>query len=106
MKMTIMKIAKFNIGQPVRHRAFDFGGIVTDIDPVFANTEAWWDAIPQENRPRRDQPFYRLLVEIDGVESEAYVSEQNLLADTDGRYTVAAQAGQAGGEGLEHALLH
>ena len=79
--MTIIKTAQFNIGQAVRHRAFDYGGVIVDADPVFAESEEWFAAIPAEYRPERDQPFYRVRVDYEGVDSIAYVSEQNLVAD-------------------------
>ncbi len=68
--------AKFAIGQVVKHRKFPFRGIIYDVDPVFANTEAWWQAIPEEVRPRNDQPFYHLFAENAETEYVAYVSEQ------------------------------
>ena len=73
--------AKFQIGQIVRHRLFAFRGVIFDVDPEFNNTEEWWNAIPQEVRPRKDQPFYHLLAENEDTEYVAYVSEQNLLVD-------------------------
>ena len=73
--------AKFHIGQIVRHRSFPFRGVIFDVDPVFSNTEEWWDAIPADARPSRDQPFYHLLAENAETEYVAYVSEQNLLID-------------------------
>jgi len=73
--------AKFQIGQVVKHRLFSFRGVIFDVDPVFANTEEWWLSIPEEIRPRKDQPFYHLFAENDETEYVAYVSEQNLLAD-------------------------
>jgi heat shock protein HspQ len=76
--------AKFAIGQVVRHRKYPFRGIIYDVDPVFANTDEWWLAIPEEVRPRKDQPFYHLFAENADTEYVAYVSEQNLLADTSG----------------------
>jgi heat shock protein HspQ len=76
--------AKFGIGQVVRHRKYPFRGIIYDVDPVFANTEEWWLAIPEEVRPRKDQPFYHLFAENAETEYVAYVSEQNLLPDTSG----------------------
>lgn len=76
--------AKFAVGQVVRHRVYPFRGVIFDIDPVFANTEEWWLAIPEELRPRKDQPFYHLLAENSETEYIAYVSEQNLLPDTSG----------------------
>jgi heat shock protein HspQ len=77
----VTRVAKFSIGQQVRHRYFPFRGVIFDVDPEFANTEEWWNAIPEEIRPRRDQPFYHLLAENDSSFYEAYVSEQNLLLD-------------------------
>jgi len=77
--------AKFRIGQIVRHRIFPFRGVIFDVDPVFANTEEWWLSIPEEVRPRKDQPFYHLLAENEQTTYIAYVSEQNLLVDETGR---------------------
>ena len=76
--------AKYNLGQVVRHRKHPFRGVVFDIDAVFANTEEWYDAIPEHSRPRKDQPFYHLLAENDESYYVAYVSEQNLVEDQTG----------------------
>lgn len=76
--------ARFQIGQVVRHRIFPFRGVVFDVDPEFANTEEWYNAIPAEIRPSRDQPFYHLFAENAETEYVAYVSEQNLLPDDSG----------------------
>lgn len=76
--------AKYNIGQVVRHRKHPFRGVVFDIDPEFANTEEWYDAIPEEVRPAKEQPFYHLLAENDHTYYVAYVSEQNLVPDETG----------------------
>ena len=73
--------AKFGIGEVVRHKVFPFRGVVFDVDPEFANSEDWWNAIPAEVRPAKDQPFYHLLAENDEAEYVAYVSEQNLEKD-------------------------
>ena len=75
------RVAKFGIGQVVRHRRYPFRGLIYDVDPVFANTEEWWLAIPEDVRPRKDQPFYHLFAENTETEYIAYVSEQNLLVD-------------------------
>jgi heat shock protein HspQ len=80
--MDKMRSAKYTIGQVVKHRLFPFRGVIFDIDPVFDNTEEWWQAIPPEVRPRKDQPFYHLFAENADTEYVAYVSEQNLLPDT------------------------
>jgi heat shock protein HspQ len=83
--MTTTKTAKFSIGAVVRHRLFPFRGLIFDIDPEFENTEEWWLAIPEEIRPRKDQPFYHLYAENADNTYVAYVSEQNLLPDDSGK---------------------
>jgi len=79
------RIAKFAIGQVVRHRIYPFRGVIFDVDPAFANTEEYWLSIPEHIRPRKDQPFYHLLAENDESAYVAYVSEQNLMPDDSGQ---------------------
>ena len=76
--------ARFAPGDIVRHRMFDFRGVVFDIDPVFANSDEWYEAIPEEIRPAKEQPYYHLLAENGDSSYIAYVSQQNLVADGDG----------------------
>lgn len=78
------RTAKFQIGQVVRHRVFPFRGVIFDVDPIFSNTEEWYQAIPEAIRPDKDQPFYHLLAENEESYYVAYVSEQNLLTDDSG----------------------
>ena len=73
--------AKFKIGEIVKHKFLSFRGVIFDVDPTFNNTDEWWLSIPEEIRPKKDQPFYHLLAENDEITYEAYVSEQNLLVD-------------------------
>jgi heat shock protein HspQ len=75
--------ARFGIGDVVRHRFFAFRGVIFDIDPVFANSDEWYDSIPAEVRPHKDQPFYHLLAENEESSYVAYVSQQNLIGDED-----------------------
>lgn len=77
--------AKYHLGQVLRHRKHPFRGVVFDVDATFSSTEDWYQAIPEDSRPRRDQPFYHLLAENDEGAYVAYVSEQNLLPDNSGR---------------------
>ena len=79
-----MREAKFHIGDIVRHRIYPFRGVIFDVDAVYSNTEEWMEAIPQDRRPKRDQPFYHLLAENEESTYVAYVSEQNLLPDKSG----------------------
>ncbi|NBS01202.1 MAG: heat shock protein HspQ, partial [Rhizobiales bacterium] len=74
--------AKYAIGDIVRHRVYSFRGVIFDVDPTFSNSEEWYNSIPEEVRPTKDQPFYHLFAENAETEYVAYVSEQNLLPDT------------------------
>src|SRR3954452_24535110 len=78
---TDMPLARFTIGEVVRHKLFDFRGVIFDVDPVFANSEEWYDSIPENLRPPKDQPFYHLLAENSESAYIAYVSQQNLVHD-------------------------
>ena len=75
------KRAKFSIGDIVKHKYFDFRGVIYDVDFEFNNSEKWYRSIPKSVRPRKDQPFYHLLAENNEITYEAYVSEQNLITD-------------------------
>lgn len=79
------KEAKYQLGQIVRHRFYPFRGVIYDVDPTFSNTEEWWQAIPEDIRPSKDQPYYHLLAENEETEYLAYVSEQNLVPDDSGQ---------------------
>ena len=74
-----MRQAKYSIGQVVKHRVYPFRGVIFDVDPQFNNTDEWYNSIPAEIRPKKDQPFYHLLAENEQTTYIAYVSEQNLL---------------------------
>ena len=80
----ISREARFSLGQVVRHRFFPFRGVIFDVDPTFNNTEEWWLSIPENIRPRKDQPYYHLLAENETTYYVAYVSEQNLVRDDSG----------------------
>ena len=80
----MIRTAKYQIGQIVRHRVYPFRGIVFDVDPEYNNTDEWYESIPEDIRPHKDQPFYHLLAENAESEYVAYVSEQNLLPDRSG----------------------
>lgn len=82
--MQKIRAAKYRIGQVVRHRVYPFRGVVFDVDPAYDNTDEWYQSIPEDIRPVKDQPFYHLLAENDESEYIAYVSEQNLVEDETG----------------------
>ena len=85
MGTVVQARAKYAVGQVVRHRIFQFRGVIFDIDPEFDNTEEWWLSIPEEIRPHKEQPYYHLLAENSETEYIAYVSEQNLIPDDTGQ---------------------
>ena len=76
------KKAKFSIGDVVKHRHINFRGVIYDVDFEFNNSEEWYESIPKDVRPKKDQPFYHLLAENNEITYEAYVSEQNLIVDS------------------------
>ena len=76
-----MRSARFAIGEVVKHRLFDFRGVIFDVDAEFANSDEWYEAIPEAIRPTKDQPYYHLLAENSETSYIAYVSQQNLIAD-------------------------
>lgn len=101
-------LARYRLGDVVKHRVYPFRGIVYDIDPVFNSTDEWWLSIPEEIRPRKDQPFYHLLAENEETEYVAYVSEQNLVPDNSGeplRHPKVAELFVEGDDGLYRATF-
>ncbi len=88
------RLAKFRIGEVVHHRVYPFRGVIYDVDPTFSNTDEWWEAIPEEVRPKKDQPYYHLFAENAETEYVAYVSEQNLVPDTTGEPVRHPQVGE------------
>lgn len=85
LPITEIQSARFGIGEIVRHRVHPFRGVIFDVDPTFSNSEEWWLSIPEQLRPRKDQPYYHLLAENSKTTYVAYVSEQNLLPDETGQ---------------------
>ncbi len=71
----------FNIGDIVKHRIYPFRGVIVDVDPEFSNTEEWYQSIPAEIRPSKNQPYYHLMAENTETFYSAYVSQQNLIID-------------------------
>jgi heat shock protein HspQ len=96
--MSEQRNAKFQIGQVVMHRVYPFRGVIFDVDPTFNNSEEWWQSIPEEIRPIKDQPYYHLLAENSETEYVAYVSEQNLLPDNTGEPVRHPQIAEIFGE--------
>ncbi|MEM9740854.1 MAG: heat shock protein HspQ [Pseudomonadota bacterium] len=100
-----MRTARYGIGDVVKHRIYPFRGVVFDVDPVFNNTQEWWEAIPAEVRPHKDQPFYHLLAENEETEYVAYVSEQNLLPDDSDKPLRSTRIAELFSEGPDGGLV-
>lgn len=71
--------AKFDVGQLVQHKLFNYRGVVIDVDPVFQNSDEWYEQVAL-SRPPKNKPWYRVLVH--NAVHETYVAEQNLSSDT------------------------
>ena len=80
-KIKVYNDPLFNIGDIVKHRIYPFRGVIVDVDPEFSNTEEWYQSIPAEIRPSRNQPYYHLMAENTETFYTAYVSQQNLVGD-------------------------
>ena len=80
-KIKVSKHPLFNIGDIVKHRIYPFRGVIVDVDPEFSHTEEWYQSIPAEIRPSRQQPYYHLMAENTETFYTAYVSQQNLVGD-------------------------
>ena len=89
----MIKTAKFQLGQVVKHRVYQFRGVIFDVDPEFNNSDDWYDSIPESVRPIKEQPFYHLLAENEDTQYIAYVSEQNLVHDDSGEPIQHPQVG-------------
>ncbi len=72
------KFAQFHVGQRVRHKLFEYRGVVFNVDAVFSNDDEWYEQIAR-SRPPKDAPWYHVLPS--GAEHTTYVAERNLEAD-------------------------
>ena len=78
-----MKIRnRFHTGQVVRHKRFDYRGVVVGVDQVFKLSVEWYERVAK-SRPPRDRPWYHVLV--DGALQTTYVAERNLEVDSSGQ---------------------
>jgi len=87
--LVIVLEPRYDIGQLVHHKLFDYRGVVVDVDAVFSLSEQWYEQVAK-SRPPKDEPWYRVLV--GGALHETYVAERNLEED-------------ALGSPIEHPLL-
>lgn len=73
--------ARFQVGQPIHHKRFDYRGVIVDVDPIFLGSEQWYETMAV-SRPPKDQPWYHVLVH--EAEHRTYVAERNLEPDLSG----------------------
>ena len=70
--------ARFQVGQTVQYKLFDYRGVVVDVDPVYSGSDEWYERMAL-SRPPKDAPWYHVLVD-DAVHA-TYVAERNLQDD-------------------------
>ncbi|TDJ51013.1 MAG: heat shock protein HspQ [Nitrospina sp.] len=69
---------KFCVGQLIRHKKFDYHGVILGVDPEFNNTDEWYETMAR-SRPPKDRPWYH--VKVHAQESVRYVAERHLELD-------------------------
>ena len=70
---------KFEVGQVIHHRRYDYRGVIASIDPRCAAPDEWY--FRNQTQPNRERPWYHVLV--DGG-AYTYVAEENLEPDPAG----------------------
>ncbi len=70
--------AKFNVGQVISHKLFDYRGVIIDVDASFQGSDEWYET-RTSTRPPKDEPWYHVLV--DRSDQQTYVAERNLQND-------------------------
>lgn len=86
---THTSFARFSVGDVVHHKAFDYRGVIVDVDAQFMLSDEWYEQVAK-SRPPKDQAWYRVLV--DNANLETYVAERHLELDD-------------AGEGINHPLV-
>ena len=69
----------FAHGELVRHRRYGYRGVVVELDLACQAPDEWYRA--NQTQPRKDQPWYHILV--DGSQHTTYAAEENLVRDHD-----------------------
>jgi heat shock protein HspQ len=75
------RVAKFAVGQIIRHTLFHYRGVIVDVDPEYGGTDDWYEEMAP-SRPPKDRPWYHVLMH--GTDTRTYVAERNLAADDSG----------------------
>jgi heat shock protein HspQ len=77
--MNEVHLPRFDTGEVVHHRRYDYRGVVLAFDPVCRASEEWRQG--NMTQPDRDQPWYHV---VDENGRERYVAEENLEPDGSG----------------------
>jgi len=80
--MRIIK-AKFSVGQVIKHRLFNYRGVIIDVDPDYQGTEEWYNQVAM-TRPPKNEPWYHVLVH--NAVHQTYVAERNIETDDSNEY--------------------
>lgn len=75
------RFAKFSVGQVIRHRLFNYRGVIVDVDPDYRGTPDWYEQMAP-SRPPQDKPWYHVLMH--GTDTRTYVAERNIELDDSG----------------------
>jgi heat shock protein HspQ len=72
---------RLRVGQLVRHKLFDYRGVIVDVHAHFNGTEEWYES-NAKSKPPKDKPWYEVLVH--DSNRMTYVAERNLEVDYSG----------------------
>ncbi|PAJ74322.1 DNA-binding protein [Pseudoalteromonas sp. NBT06-2] len=69
--------SKFYIGQIINHIRFNYRGVIVEIDPIFSNSNQWYEQMAV-TQPPKNKPWYNVLV--DQSSDITYVAQRNLIS--------------------------
>ncbi len=72
---------RYTVGQLVRHKLFDYRGVIVDVHTGYRGTDEWYDEVAK-SKPPKDQPWYEVLVHDSA--RVTYVADRNLELDVTG----------------------
>ena len=75
---------KFQTGNIITHRRYEYRGVIVHTDPTFKGDENWY--LSNQTQPSKDQSWYFVLV--DESQQVTYVAEENLKYDNSANLVV------------------
>lgn len=76
--------SKFQTGDIITHKRYDYRGVIAHADSSFQGDENWY--LSNQAQPSKEQPWYFVLVA--GNQQVTYVAEENLNHDLSGNTIV------------------